>query len=72
MYQDYNFHTNQSSHTQQYLSDPIEKILQQFNSKDILDVGCGNGAFAAYLLSKGYNVYGTGKSMILVGKAKTI
>ena len=58
MYQDYNFHSDQQPHTQKYLSAPIEKSLQQLGSKNLLDVGCGNGAFAAYLLSKSYNVHG--------------
>ena len=70
MYQDYNFHSNESSHTQQYLSDPIEKLLQQFGSKNILDVGCGNGALAAFLISKGYNVYGIDASESGISIAK--
>lgn len=33
------------------------------DSSAILDVGCGNGVIANYLISKGYNVYGTDASI---------
>jgi len=39
-----------------YILPTIENILS--GKETILDVGCGNGAIANYLLDKGYNVYG--------------
>jgi len=37
---------------------PIEKLLSPDNNRVILDIGCGNGALANYLIDAGYNVYG--------------
>jgi len=70
MYNDYNFHSESSSHTQNYLSPVVEKLLQTLQSKTILDVGCGNGALAASLMQKGYNVYGIDASETGIAIAK--
>jgi 2-polyprenyl-3-methyl-5-hydroxy-6-metoxy-1,4-benzoquinol methylase len=40
---------------------PIIKLLPKDGSA-ILDVGCGNGSFANYLIEQGYKVYGTDAS----------
>lgn len=60
MYKDYGYETHTADHTQNYLWKPILKMLQQ--DKVILDLGCGNGAFANSLIAKGFEVYGTDAS----------
>ena len=46
--------------THSYLLPEIEKQLS--GKETILDLGCGNGVLANYLIEKGYNVYGTDAS----------
>jgi 2-polyprenyl-3-methyl-5-hydroxy-6-metoxy-1,4-benzoquinol methylase len=60
-YQDYNWENEGFTQAHAYYMQPILKMLPTDGSL-ILDVGCGNGAFANYLISKGYNVYGTDAS----------
>ncbi len=59
-YKDYGFPDELPAHTHQYLFDPIEKLIH--NNHAILDLGCGNGAFANALISKGLDAYGTDAS----------
>lgn len=46
----------------EFLCKHIEKMLPKDGSP-ILDIGCGNGCFANYLIDKGYNVYGIDSSI---------
>lgn len=41
-----------------YLVPAIEDFLPPTDAGSLLDVGCGNGYFANYLIGKGYDVYG--------------
>jgi len=61
-YKDYGFHESAPAHTFQYLLDPILAMLNKDTNKCILDVGCGNGYLVNYLLSQGYNAFGTDAS----------
>ena len=61
-YKDYGFTTNSPAHTFGYLLRPLLNLLDKSSNKLILDLGCGNGFLANYLISEGYNVYGTDAS----------
>lgn len=60
-YQDYNWEDERLTQAHLYFMKPILKMLPTDGSP-ILDVGCGNGSFANYLIGRGYNVYGTDAS----------
>lgn len=61
-YKDYGFTTNDAPHTFDYLLPALLSMLNRSTNKAILDLGCGNGFLANYLLKQGYNVYGTDAS----------
>jgi len=61
-YKDYGFQSNGITHNFKYLQQPMLDLLNQTSNKCILDLGCGNGYFANYLISAGYNAYGTDAS----------
>jgi 2-polyprenyl-6-hydroxyphenyl methylase/3-demethylubiquinone-9 3-methyltransferase len=42
-----------------YVGPSILKLLKEHNVKNVLDLGCGNGAFTARMGEDGYNVLGT-------------
>lgn len=60
-YRDYEWNSGEFTNAHIYFMQPIIKMLP-VDGSPILDVGCGNGAFANYLISKDYNVYGTDAS----------
>jgi 2-polyprenyl-3-methyl-5-hydroxy-6-metoxy-1,4-benzoquinol methylase len=61
-YKDYGFHTNAPAHTFSYLQEPLLSLLDKSRNTCILDLGCGNGYLANYLISQGFNCYGTDAS----------
>ena len=61
-YKDYGFPDDAPSHTFHYLHDPLLSVLNKNKNCCILDLGCGNGHLVNYLISKGYNAYGTDAS----------
>jgi 2-polyprenyl-3-methyl-5-hydroxy-6-metoxy-1,4-benzoquinol methylase len=61
-YKDYGFHTDQPAHTFSYLQAPLLELLDKQKSQCILDLGCGNGYLANFLIGQGFNVYGTDAS----------
>jgi len=61
-YKDYGFYNDEPTHTFQYLQAPLLSMLDKNTNRCILDIGCGNGYLANYLISQGYNVYGTDAS----------
>jgi 2-polyprenyl-3-methyl-5-hydroxy-6-metoxy-1,4-benzoquinol methylase len=61
-YKDYGFYESAPAHTFQYLQDPILAMLNKDSNKCILDLGCGNGYLVNYLISKGFNAFGTDAS----------
>lgn len=54
---DYHF-GSEKPHTNAYLSNPILAYLRQIGAKKVLDLGCGNGAFARDLVNAGIQVFG--------------
>jgi len=69
-YKDYGFHTDQPAHTFQYLLEPMLSLVGKEVNRCILDLGCGNGYLANYLISQGYNAYGTDASADGIAIAK--
>ena len=51
---------------------PLLDLLDKNNNKSILDLGCGNGFLANYLIGQGYNTYGTDASPQGIEMAKQI
>ncbi len=60
-YQDYGF-TDKPAHSHSYLYDVLVSLVDN-KKKNILDVGCGNGAISIRLLNQGYNIYGIDASV---------
>ncbi|MDR3651549.1 MAG: class I SAM-dependent methyltransferase [Paludibacter sp.] len=71
VYKDYNWNDEKLTEAHSYFMIPILKMLPSDGSP-ILDVGCGNGSFANYLISKGYNVYGIDASFSGIEIANSI
>lgn len=61
-YTDYGYHSSQMTHNFNYTLDAITGLLNKNSNKYILDLGCGNGYLVNYLISLGYNAYGTDAS----------
>lgn len=61
-YKDYGFQTDAPAHTFVYLQAPILSLLNKQTNRTILDLGCGNGYLANFLINLGFNVYGTDAS----------
>ena len=61
-YSDYGFPDNEPSHAFAYLRAPLLSLLDVNTNKCILDLGCGNGYLVNYLISQGFNAYGTDAS----------
>lgn len=57
-YFEYGFKDEKPSHAHNYLLPTLKKILCENNSKNIIDIGCGNGSLAIELINDGYNVFG--------------
>lgn len=57
-YKDYGYFNSESCYAHSYLAPAILKLLDKTKNKVILDVGCGNGSLATFLLAEGFNVYG--------------
>ena len=69
-YKDYGFHTDQPAHTFAYLQAPLLSLLDKRKNQCILDLGCGNGYLANFLIGQGFNAYGTDASEEGIGIAK--
>jgi 2-polyprenyl-6-hydroxyphenyl methylase/3-demethylubiquinone-9 3-methyltransferase len=41
-----------------YLARPVTDLLEQFGASNVLDIGCGNGAFTGLLAARGFSVTG--------------
>lgn len=60
-----------SEHTEihRFIHKPVISSLKKYNSKNVLDLGCGNGAFTGLLASEGFDVTGIDHSLSGVGIA---
>ena len=61
-YKDYGFNNAEPAHTFYYLEGPLRLLLDKNKNRCILDLGCGNGYMVNYLLSLGFDAYGTDAS----------
>ncbi|MFD2145581.1 class I SAM-dependent methyltransferase [Mucilaginibacter antarcticus] len=61
-YKDYGFRESGPAHTFQYLQQPLLDMLGGNTNRRILDLGCGNGYLVNFLISQGYDAYGTDAS----------
>lgn len=61
-YKDYGWQNAEFTNAHSYLLPAIKKMLTGKKEELILDIGCGNGAIASFLIKEGYNVYGTDAS----------
>jgi 2-polyprenyl-3-methyl-5-hydroxy-6-metoxy-1,4-benzoquinol methylase len=61
-YKDYGFPDDEPSHAFHYLKGPLLSLLDKTRNSCILDLGCGNGYLVNYLISQGFNAYGTDAS----------
>jgi 2-polyprenyl-3-methyl-5-hydroxy-6-metoxy-1,4-benzoquinol methylase len=62
-YKDYGFQESAPAHTFQYLQQPILDMLAGNKNRRILDLGCGNGYLVNFLISKGFDAFGTDASV---------
>ncbi|TFF40856.1 class I SAM-dependent methyltransferase [Mucilaginibacter psychrotolerans] len=63
-YKEYNYQNNAITHNFKYMLQPLLSMLDKDKNRCILDLGCGNGYLVNYLISLGYNAYGTDASEI--------
>ena len=61
-YKDYGYHADTMTHNFNYMLQPLIGLLDKTKNTCILDLGCGNGYLVNYLISIGYNAYGTDAS----------
>jgi 2-polyprenyl-3-methyl-5-hydroxy-6-metoxy-1,4-benzoquinol methylase len=61
-YKDYGFYESAPAHTFTYLQDPILAMLNGDTNRCILDLGCGNGYLVNFLISQGFDAFGTDAS----------
>ncbi len=61
-YHDYQYKNSTITHAFSYTLQPLLKMLDKKKNQCILDLGCGNGYLVNYLVSLGYNAYGTDAS----------
>jgi 2-polyprenyl-3-methyl-5-hydroxy-6-metoxy-1,4-benzoquinol methylase len=61
-YRDYGFENANSCHAHSYLHRHLLYFLKEHPRARILDLGCGNGALVCWLISQGYDAYGTDAS----------
>ncbi|PZM82066.1 MAG: methyltransferase [Candidatus Margulisiibacteriota bacterium] len=57
MYKEYGWKSG-ATHAHGFILPALLELLNKEKNRSILDVGCGNGYLANYLIDKGFNVYG--------------
>ncbi|SFV31349.1 class I SAM-dependent methyltransferase [Thermoflavifilum thermophilum] len=71
-YTEYPYFDSHLGEVHKYLRNPVLNFLKKVKAKTILDIGCGNGAFAMELLKEGYDVYGIDASRSGIAIAKQL
>jgi 2-polyprenyl-3-methyl-5-hydroxy-6-metoxy-1,4-benzoquinol methylase len=70
----YHYPDSTSSHAHAYLAQSVlailEDLVERGAERSVFDLGCGNGAFAAYLEKRGYSVIGVDPSEEGVAQAR--
>ncbi|MDB5138660.1 MAG: methyltransferase [Mucilaginibacter sp.] len=69
-YKEFGFQNNNPLYGWGYIQNTLLSLLDKTNNKCILDLGCGNGYFVNYLISKGFNAYGIDASSEGIGIAQ--
>lgn len=69
-YKDYGYKTNKGSCAHSYLAGSLLSMLNKEKNRTLLDVGCGNGSMASFLIENGYSVYGTDASSTGIEQAR--
>jgi SAM-dependent methyltransferase len=59
----YGFPSGDPSHAFDYLQSGLLSLVDKNKNQCIFDLGCGNGHLVNYLLSQGYNAFGTDASI---------
>ncbi len=69
---EYQYDSANASHTESYLWAPVTRTLQShFQKARVLDLGCGNGAFARNIARLGYDVVGIDPSKSGIEQAQS-
>jgi len=68
-YKDYGWNSSEPTLAHSYILKKLIPLLP-IDGSSILDIGCGNGATANYLIKNGYDVYGTDASVKGIDIAK--
>jgi 2-polyprenyl-3-methyl-5-hydroxy-6-metoxy-1,4-benzoquinol methylase len=69
-YKDYGYKSNKGACAHSYLAGSLLRMLNKGKNKTLLDVGCGNGSMASFLIENGYTVYGTDASVTGIEQAR--
>lgn len=69
-YKDYGYTSAENVCAHSYLAGSLLSLLNKEKNKTLLDVGCGNGSMANFLIEQGYNVYGTDASLTGISQAR--
>lgn len=69
IYKDYIFNHSMPTYVHSYIAEPIIKLLDHTKNKNILDLGCGNGALVKRLVNLDFNAFGTDASTTGIEKA---
>jgi 2-polyprenyl-6-hydroxyphenyl methylase/3-demethylubiquinone-9 3-methyltransferase len=68
---DYSYKSTETAHTHAYLMPVVERLLASVDRKGpIFELGCGNGSNAAYLASRGFDIFGVDPSESGIAIAK--
>ena len=66
---EYGYGDDAPAHTHAYLWPTVEELLEEQPSKNIFDLGCGNGAFAKRIASLGFEITGVDPSAAGIANA---
>jgi 2-polyprenyl-6-hydroxyphenyl methylase/3-demethylubiquinone-9 3-methyltransferase len=58
----YPYNETTLNHTHKYLAPYVLRLLREEGKKNIFEIGCGNGSFAAFLYDNGFHITGVDAS----------